>query len=228
MATKIPGETETGANRFAAPRSPQTLASHWLESSGTFLQPRPSRAPCPNLKLRMVLRFRWLQEIGPGLRSSLQSPSHSTALVKRAKKKGVSTFTVWWGNCYAQTITRCCTRRNGFGSASSGGARVDVRQYDRSLAGADYVCKCLGANAYELSKYSFANSVTLSASVIRLIAGIDASGERRGGDGHMEKRGGARDGWRRRWPGTRFAMTPSATAGMLHLLRPKRGNTPTV
>jgi hypothetical protein len=57
--------------------------------------------------------------------------------------------------------------------------RVDVRQYDRALAGADYVCKCLGANAYELNKYSFANTVTLSASVIRLIAGIDASGDRR-------------------------------------------------
>ena len=63
----------------------------------------------------------------------------------------------------------------------SGGARVDVRQYDRALAGADYVCKCLGANAYELNKYSFANTVTLSASVIRLIAGIDASGDRRCG-----------------------------------------------
>ena len=63
----------------------------------------------------------------------------------------------------------------------TGGARVDVRQYDRSLAGADYVAKCLGANAYELNKYSFASTVTLSASVIRLIAGIDASGDRRCG-----------------------------------------------
>lgn len=61
----------------------------------------------------------------------------------------------------------------------SGGARVDVRQYDRSLGGADYVCKCLGANAYELNKYNFANTVTLSSSVIRLIASIDESGERR-------------------------------------------------
>jgi hypothetical protein len=70
----------------------------------------------------------------------------------------------------------------------SGGARVDVRQYDRSLAGADYVCKCLGTNAYELNKYSFANMVTLSASVRRLIAAIDASGDRRCGD---ERFGGA-------------------------------------
>jgi hypothetical protein len=43
----------------------------------------------------------------------------------------------------------------------SGEARVDVRQYDRPLAGADYISKCLGANAYELDKYSFANTVTV-------------------------------------------------------------------
>lgn len=70
------------------------------------------------------------------------------------------------------------------------GARVDVRQYDRSLAGAEYVMKCLGANAYELNKYSFANTVTLSSPVIRLIAGIDESGDRRCGAGHMKKRAG--------------------------------------
>ena len=63
----------------------------------------------------------------------------------------------------------------------TGGARVDVRQYDRSRAGAEYVGECLGANPYELNKYSFASTVTLSASVIRLIAGIDASGDRRCG-----------------------------------------------
>lgn len=79
----------------------------------------------------------------------------------------------------------------------TGGARVEVRQYDCALAGADYICKCLnpkvglGANQYELSKYNFANSVTLSSSVIRLIAGIDESGLRRGGNGHMKKQGGA-------------------------------------
>jgi hypothetical protein len=64
---------------------------------------------------------------------------------------------------------------------STGGARIDVRRYDRSQAGAEYICKCLGANAYELSKYNLALDVTLSDSVIRLITGIDSSGERRGG-----------------------------------------------
>jgi hypothetical protein len=61
----------------------------------------------------------------------------------------------------------------------SHGARVVVRQYDRSRSGPEYVSKCLGANSYEVSKYAFANSVTLSASVVRLITHLDAMGERR-------------------------------------------------
>jgi hypothetical protein len=65
--------------------------------------------------------------------------------------------------------------------AFDGWARIDVRWYDRSQAGAEYLCKCLGANAYELNKYNLALDVTLSESVIRLVKGIDSSGERRGG-----------------------------------------------
>jgi hypothetical protein len=63
----------------------------------------------------------------------------------------------------------------------TGGARVDVRQYDRTKAGAEYIGKCLGANTYELNKYSFADTVTLSSSVIRLIACLDERGDRRCG-----------------------------------------------
>lgn len=61
----------------------------------------------------------------------------------------------------------------------AGNPRVDVREYNRVLAGAEYVCKCLGANLYELNKFNIANETTLSASVYRLIAAIDASGDRR-------------------------------------------------
>jgi len=93
---------------------------------------------------------------------------------------GVSTSTVWLGELLRATIARCNTRLR-LWKHQTGGARVDVRQYDRSQAGAEYVGECLGANPYELNKYSFANTVTLSASVIRLIAGIDASGDRRCG-----------------------------------------------
>ena len=56
---------------------------------------------------------------------------------------------------------------------------LEVRLYDRSLAGADYICKCLGANAYELSKFTIADETTLSHSVFSTIRNMDASGERR-------------------------------------------------
>lgn len=53
------------------------------------------------------------------------------------------------------------------------GARArDVRPYDRSLAGPEYVAKCLGANAYEISKFDLANEVTLSRSVYRVSRSI--------------------------------------------------------
>ena len=61
----------------------------------------------------------------------------------------------------------------------SGNAHLEVRLYDRSLAGADYICKCLGANAYELSKFTLADETTLSHSVLSAIGDMDASGDRR-------------------------------------------------
>jgi len=61
------------------------------------------------------------------------------------------------------------------------GARVEVRPYDRSRSGPEYISKCLGANAYEVGKYALADSVTLSASVMRLITHLDAMGDRRCG-----------------------------------------------
>jgi hypothetical protein len=56
---------------------------------------------------------------------------------------------------------------------------ADFRLYNRSLAGADYVCKCLGAKAYEINKFSIAEETTLSDSVITLIGLMDANSERR-------------------------------------------------
>ena len=97
------------------------------------------------------------------------------------RKMDGSTLTVWSAGLIREIMSPCVTTPNGFGSVRQGGARIDVRQYDRSQAGADYICKCLGANAYELGKYNLALDVTLSDSVIRLIRGIDSSGERRGG-----------------------------------------------
>jgi hypothetical protein len=62
----------------------------------------------------------------------------------------------------------------------SGNADADFRLYDRSLAGADYICKCLGgANSYEINKFSIAEETMLSDSVISLIRVLDAKGDRR-------------------------------------------------
>jgi len=68
----------------------------------------------------------------------------------------------------------------------SGNAISDVRQYNRSLGGAEYVAKCLGANDYEIGKYSLANTVTLSHSVVSLIRAMDAKGDRRHSE-HIRK-----------------------------------------
>ena len=64
---------------------------------------------------------------------------------------------------------------------TSSGATGDFRLYNRSLRGADYICKCLsgGANAYEINKFSIAEETTLSQSVFTLIRTLDATNERR-------------------------------------------------
>jgi hypothetical protein len=68
----------------------------------------------------------------------------------------------------------------------SGNAISQVRPYDSSLAGTTYISKCLGANEYEVSKYTLANQVTLSHSVLSVIRGMDAKGERRHSE-HIRK-----------------------------------------
>jgi hypothetical protein len=58
----------------------------------------------------------------------------------------------------------------------SGNADADFRLYDRSLAGADYICKCLGgANSYEINKFSIAEETTLSDSVSTLPSSFNRS-----------------------------------------------------
>jgi hypothetical protein len=83
----------------------------------------------------------------------------------------------------------------------SGNADGDFRLYDRSLMGADYVCKCLGANSYEINKFSIAKETTLSDSVISLIRVLDAKSGRRcceieRKDRQVAKAGGCGSHWR--------------------------------
>ena len=126
------------------------------------------------------LAFRWLQELA----KTCGVPYKRLLIALRGEageKFGRFHFHCLVGGTAARNYHTLQHRAEWLWKIQAGGARVDVRQYDRSQAGAAYVAKCLGANAYELNKYSFANTVTLSSSVIRLIAGIDESGERRCG-----------------------------------------------
>ena len=134
----------------------------------------------PHANICYGLAFRWLQEL-----AKVCGVPYNRLLIalrgEEGEKNGRFQFHCLVGGTATRNYHSLTHRLEHLWKVSTGGARVEIRQYDRSLAGADYVCKCLGANAYELNKYSFANTVTLSASVIRLIAGIDASGDRRGG-----------------------------------------------
>ena len=134
----------------------------------------------PRTEIAYGLAYRWLQELA----KKCGRPYNRLLIALRGEEGEVNGrfhFHCLVGGTLTRNYHTLLRQAEWLWKIQSGGARVDVRQYDRSLAGADYVCKCLGANAYELNKYSFANSVTLSASVIRLIAGIDASGDRRCG-----------------------------------------------
>src|ERR1039457_2113927 len=117
----------------------------------------------PRTQIAHGLAFRWLQDTAKVCRV----PYNRLLIALRGEvgeEKGRFHF-----HCLGGTATRNYHSLTHWlehlWKVSTCGARVEIRQYDRSLAGADYVCKCLGANAYELNKYSFANTVTLSASV---------------------------------------------------------------
>jgi len=146
----------------------------------------------PKTHIAYGLAFRWLQEL-----AKVSHVPYKRLLIALRGEEGESRgrfhFHCLIGGTFTRNYRALLHQSEWLWKIQTGGARVEVRQYERSLAGAEYVCKCLGANAYELNKYSFANSVTLSASVVRLIAGIDASGERRSGQ-HTCKNGPAMSG----------------------------------
>ena len=134
----------------------------------------------PRTNIAYGMAYRWLQEI-----AKVSGVPYNRLLMalrgEEGERNGRFHFHCLVGGTLTRNYHTLQHQAEWLWKHQTGGARVDVRQYDRSLAGADYVAKCLGANAYELGKYSFANTVTLSASVIRLIAGMDASGDRRCG-----------------------------------------------
>ena len=135
------------------------------------------------------LAFRWLQELA----KKCGRPYNRLLIALRGEEgeeNGRFHFHCLVGGTLTRNYHTLVHQAEWLWKIQTGGARVDVRQYDRSLAGADYVLKCLGANTYELNKFSFANTVTLSSSIFRLIAAMDRVYERRRGPGHMKKRAG--------------------------------------
>jgi len=84
------------------------------------------------------------------------------------------------GGLETTNIHASCHRLEHDWKARTSGARVEIRPYDRARSGADYIAKCLGAkNAYELTKFSSADSVTLSRSVALVVGRINRHVERR-------------------------------------------------
>ena len=132
----------------------------------------------PHPKIAYGLAYRWLHEI-----AKISAVRYSRLLIalrgEEGEQRGRFHFHCLVGGTTTRNYHTLCHKAEFLWKFQSGGARVEVRQYDRALSGVAYIVKCLdGANAYELNKYSFANSVTLSESVRRLIAAIDSSGER--------------------------------------------------
>jgi hypothetical protein len=133
----------------------------------------------PRQSIAYGLAFRWLQEVA----KVCGVPYKRLLIALRGEfgeLKGRFHFHCLLGGTSTRNYHTLQHQLEWLWKIQTGGARVDVRQYDRSLPGADYVAKCLGANAYELNKFNLADSLTLSASVYRLIAAMDARGERRG------------------------------------------------
>src|SRR5208337_4724261 len=138
----------------------------------------------PKPQIAYGLAWRWLQEL-----AKVCGVPYNRLLIALRGEEGEANGRFHFHCLVGGTITRnyhtLRHQAEWLWKIQTGGARVDVRQYNRSLAGAAYVVKCLGANAYELNKFGFANSVTLSSSVFRLIAAMDRVYERRCGPGHM-------------------------------------------
>jgi len=131
-------------------------------------------------KIAYGLAFRWLQELA----KKCGRPYNRLLIALRGEEgeeNGRFHFHCLVGGTLTRNYHTLLHQAEWLWKIQTGGARVDVRQYDRSLAGAEYLVKCLGANPYELNKFSFADTVTLSSSIFRLIAAMDRVYERRRG-----------------------------------------------
>jgi len=104
----------------------------------------------PHTNICYGLAFRWLQEL-----AKVCGVPYKRLLIalrgEEGEKNGAFPLPLSGGGTATRNYHTLQHQAEHLWKIQTGGARVDVRQYDRSLAGADYVAKCLGANAYELN-----------------------------------------------------------------------------
>jgi len=124
--------------------------------------------PVPREKIAYGMVWRWCRTL-----SEVSGVSYNRLLIsvrgEYGEQNGRFHFHVLVGGTTARNITTFCHQSVFNWKAISNMGRTDVRPYNRSLAGAEYICKCLGANAYEVGKFNLADSVTLSKSVFKLL-----------------------------------------------------------
>jgi hypothetical protein len=145
-----------------------------------FFTTHTFKNPMPRQETRLSMFYRWKREV-----SKFSGTPQNRLLValrgELGEQGGRPHFHSLLGG--VNTCNIMATRSQLFRAwlILSNGADCDFRIYDRSLAGADYICKCLGANAYEVNKFSLAEETTLSESVFHVVRILDEMSDRRCG-----------------------------------------------
>ena len=134
----------------------------------------------PRQETRFGMFYQWKREVS----KISGNPQNRLLVALRAEvgeKGGRPHFHCLLGGVHSANIMALRSQLYRAWLIISNGSAADVRIYDRSLAGADYICKCLGANAYELNKFNIADETTLSESVFHVVRILGEMSERRCG-----------------------------------------------
>lgn len=147
-----------------------------------FFTTHTFKNPMPRQQTRFGMFYRWKREV-----SKISGvPQNRLLVALRAEvgeKGGRPHFHCLLGGVNSANIMALRSQMFRAWLTIAGGADGDFRVYDRSLAGADYICKCLtGANAYELNKFNIADETTLSESVFHVVRILGEMSDRRCGE----------------------------------------------
>jgi hypothetical protein len=145
--------------------------------------------PIPHTKICYGMAWRWVRRL-----SEISGVPYNHLLIalrgEFGEAKGRFHFHCLVGGTSTRNSMTLSHQAESAWRIISGNSIPEVRPYNRSLAGAEYISKCLGANEYELGKYSLADSVTLSDSVFRALRTTVSNSERRHGYAQLKKQTG--------------------------------------